>query len=145
MKDFEDVQRLVRLKQYETPGEEYFEQFAEDFKDRQRAELLQRSSRSLLAERVTTWWDEWNTGAKWLVPTGAAAAAVGVGIYLTTNTTSENSVPQSLVGGQELPEFPEAPDQVIHLELPDVEAEAIPEEKPKQFSKLVQPAGFREL
>ena len=55
MKDSEDAQRLIRLKRYESPGDEYFRNFLESFKDRQRAELLRRSSRSILAERVAMW------------------------------------------------------------------------------------------
>lgn len=52
MKDSEDVQRLIRLKRYETPGDEYFESFLEQFKERQRSEMLHRSARGLLLEQA---------------------------------------------------------------------------------------------
>tara|TARA_R110002096_G_scaffold26681_3_gene82181 strand:- start:1506 stop:1976 length:471 start_codon:yes stop_codon:yes gene_type:complete len=98
MKDSEEVQRLVRLKRYETPGEEYFSSFADEFKDRQRSEMLSRSSRSLLAERVTVWFDGLH-GAKWLVPAGAAAAAIGVGIFVSSDKVESEGSPQSALVG----------------------------------------------
>ncbi len=81
MNDSEDVQRLIRLKRYETPGEAYYQSFMEDFKERQRAELLRGSARGLLLERIGMWFDELG-GAKRLVPAGAmAATAIGLGLY----------------------------------------------------------------
>jgi len=95
MKDPEDIQRLIRLKKYETPGDEYFQTFLEDFKDRQRGEMLKQSARGLLFERVTMWFDEIN-GPRWLAPVGAtAAAAIAFGIYTARPANSEKvtSVP----------------------------------------------------
>ncbi len=46
--DFKDVQAWISLKQYESPGEEYFEHFLEDFHKHQRQELLQQSSPTTL-------------------------------------------------------------------------------------------------
>ncbi len=96
MKDSDDVQQLLRLKRYETPGEEYYDSFLDEFKDRQRSELLSRSSRSILAERVNVWFDELG-GAKWLIPAGAAAAAIGVGVFVSTRSVSENTTVQPIV------------------------------------------------
>ena len=53
--DHTDLQNLLRLKRYEQPDDAYFEDFLSEFQDRQRAEMLQSSSISLLKERVTTW------------------------------------------------------------------------------------------
>jgi hypothetical protein len=122
MKDTDDVQKLIRLKRYETPGEEYFEKFAEEFKDRQRSEMLQRSSRSILAERVSLWFDELH-GSKWLIPTGAAAAAIGAGIFLTSTGANENESVESTMAEasavqSELPPFPESTDEIIRLQIP---------------------------
>jgi len=95
MKDSEDIQRLIRLKKYETPGDEYFESFLEDFKDRQRSELLRQSARGLLLERVSMWFDE-VSGPRWLVPVGAsAAAALALGIYTIRLPLSEDTTPAS--------------------------------------------------
>lgn len=122
MKDIDDVQKLIRLKRYETPGEEYFENFAEEFKDRQRSEMLQRSSRSILAERVSLWFDELPR-SKWLIPSGAAAAAISAGIFLTSTGANENQPADSAVAEAskaqtELPPFPESKDEIIRLQIP---------------------------
>lgn len=74
--DFEDIQRLIRLKRYEKPPEGFVDDFLLAFQHRQRAELLQKSARGLLWERMATYFDGLlNPKFAW----GAAAAAV-VGI-----------------------------------------------------------------
>ena len=128
MKDSDDVQRLIRLKRYETPGEEYFQQFAEDFKERQRAELLQQSSRTLLAERVSLWFEEMGS-AKWLVPTGAAAA-VGAGLFFAIPGANENEGPASTIAEASeeqatMPSFPESTVETIELKIPKAKPPAI--------------------
>jgi hypothetical protein len=92
MKDLEDIQRLIGLKKYETPGDEYFQQFLEDFKDRQRGELLRQSARGLLFERVAMWFGEIST-PRWLVPAGASAAALALGVYAFSPSRTENGKP----------------------------------------------------
>jgi len=102
MKDSDEVQQLLRLKRYETPGEEYFNSFLNDFKDRQRSELLSRSARSILTERVTVWFDELGS-AKWLVLAGATVAAIGVGVFVNTRRPIDNNTPQGFAKGDLLP------------------------------------------
>jgi hypothetical protein len=73
MSEFEDIQRLIRLKRFEQPGEGFTEDFLHQFHQRQRAEMLKQSSLELLWERTTTWW------GNLLVPKwGMVAAAVTV-------------------------------------------------------------------
>ncbi len=50
--DFQELQRLLRLKRYETPSREYFEDFLFEFHRRQRAELLRRPLWRLVLDRV---------------------------------------------------------------------------------------------
>lgn len=57
MSEFENLQKILRLKRYETPGEDFVEDFLASFHQRQRAELLRQSARGLLWERMTTFWD----------------------------------------------------------------------------------------
>lgn len=92
MNDSEDVQRLIRLKRYETPGEEYFARFREELKDRQRAEMLKSSSRSLAVERIGLWLKEVNE-PRWVLPAGAtaAAAAVAAGMFVILPKSNENA------------------------------------------------------
>jgi hypothetical protein len=54
MSEFEDIQRLIRLKRYETPGEDFVEDFVTQFHQRQRSEMLRQSARGLLWERLAT-------------------------------------------------------------------------------------------
>ncbi len=57
MSDFEDIQRLLRLKRYEKPSEDFVEDFVRQFQHRQRQELLRHSARGLLWERVNTYFE----------------------------------------------------------------------------------------
>lgn len=78
--DPQDVSKLIGLKRYESPGEEYFENFLDGFHQKQRRDLLQFSSRQLFAERVATWVAPHGRAA-WMVPAGAVAAALAAGLY----------------------------------------------------------------
>jgi hypothetical protein len=73
MSEFEDIQRLIRLKRFEQPEEGFTENFLQQFHQRQRAEMLQQSSLDLFRERVATWWNNLLV-PKW----GMVAAAVSV-------------------------------------------------------------------
>jgi len=73
MSEFENIQRLIRLKRFEQPEEGFTETFLQQFHQRQRAEMLQQSSLELLQERVATWWNHLLV-PKW----GLVAAAVSV-------------------------------------------------------------------
>jgi hypothetical protein len=57
MSEFEDIQRLLRLKRYEKPPEDFVEDFVRQFQHRQRQELLRHSARGLLWERVNTYFE----------------------------------------------------------------------------------------
>jgi hypothetical protein len=52
MEDLTDLQRLLRLKRYEAPPPEYFEDFLSEFQDRQRAEMLKRPLWRLALDRL---------------------------------------------------------------------------------------------
>ncbi|MDB6003710.1 MAG: hypothetical protein JWR15_697 [Prosthecobacter sp.] len=72
MNDFEDIQRLIRLKRFEQPEEGFTENFLQQFHQRQRAEMLKQSSVELLLERVTTWWNHLLV-PKWSMATAGVA------------------------------------------------------------------------
>lgn len=54
--DPDEITKLLRLKRFEQPQPEYFERFLEEFKDRQRAELL----------RVPAWRIAWERAVAFL-------------------------------------------------------------------------------
>lgn len=91
MSDFENIQKLIRLKRFENPGEGFTEEFLKEFHQRQRAEMLKQSSLDLLAERVLTWWHHM-TVPRWSLAT--AAAAVCVGSFWLFGGTSTQSAPE---------------------------------------------------
>ena len=71
-----DLQKLLQLKRHENPGDHYFENFIDDFHSRQRSALLNQSARSLLFERIGTYF---SGGAKPILASGVAFTAVAVG------------------------------------------------------------------
>ncbi|WP_395737694.1 hypothetical protein [Prosthecobacter sp.] len=72
MNEFENIQRLIRLKRFEQPEEGFTENFLQQFHQRQRAELLKQSSVELLMERFSTWWSNLLV-PKWSLATAALA------------------------------------------------------------------------
>lgn len=150
MKDSEDVSRLIRLKRYENPGEEYFARFAADFKDRQRAELLHRSSFSLLGERVHLWLRQFES-RNWIAPAGAAAAVIAIGLGVISlglgggRSTSDSAAPAiaetSEANAGELPPFPESPAESIEITLPKAGPPRAANQDSRRFDSPLLPAG----
>jgi len=139
MKDPETVQRLIRLKRYETPGEEYFGSFLAQRQERQRSELLRRSSREILAERFSDWCDE-TIGRRWLVPVGAAAVAtLGAGLYFAL-PVRESIVSADTVAVSTSAEADHASVQAVAIATPPGTFETAPAEE--NFSlQLPRPSG----
>jgi hypothetical protein len=73
-----EIQKLLHLKRYEHPSDEYFEEFVEEFHRRQREDMVKRSARSLFMERLSVWLKELGM-AKWAYGAGVAYAALMVG------------------------------------------------------------------
>lgn len=87
MSEFEDIQRLIRLKRFEQPGEGFTEDFLRDFHQRQRAEMLRQSSLELMWERTTTWWSNLLV-PKWGM-VGAAAAVCLMSIWIISQSRAK--------------------------------------------------------
>lgn len=79
---------LLRLKRYETPGDDYFDRLLPRFHARQRAEMLQGSSLRLLAERVGVFLDSL-AGGRWVAGGLAAYAASLVGAVLVLQWSAD--------------------------------------------------------
>ncbi|PAW60870.1 MAG: hypothetical protein B9S36_07480 [Verrucomicrobiia bacterium Tous-C2TDCM] len=95
MNESEAARRLIRLKRYESPRDEYFRNFVDEFKERQRSEMLRQSARGLLLERLSMWFEE-SVGAKRFATVGGlAVASVGAILWLAA-TRPETSLPDSL-------------------------------------------------
>lgn len=81
MSEFEEIQKLIRLKRHERPPEGFVDGFLRSFHNRQRSEMLQQSARGLLWERVTTYFSGM-LNPKWTWATATAAVVVLVGFTL---------------------------------------------------------------
>jgi hypothetical protein len=148
MNDSEDAQRWIRLKRYETPGEEYFGVFLEQFKERQRAELLRSSARCLLCERFATWYSELGT-FRWAAPIGAAAAVVATGAYFALSSPSSPSFEEQIARTVDLPRTTpgteeESLEDVITLQIPRTEMRVPGLGTGRPAETGVVPAGARE-
>ncbi len=89
MSEFEDIQRLIRLKRFEQPEEGFTENFLHQFHQRQRAEMLQQSSLELFWERVTTWWNNLLV-PKWGM-VAAAASVCAMSLWLLSRPVENSS------------------------------------------------------
>ncbi|YCM46224.1 hypothetical protein V2O64_09350 [Verrucomicrobiaceae bacterium 227] len=115
----EKIQKIIGLKRYETPPDEYFEDFLVEFQQRQRSEMLHRSSMGIFVERVATWFRELGS-IKWVAGAGVAYAAL-MGVILfwplgPPKSDDSNRAPASYEGGAPLP-----------IELPAKKPELSPE------------------
>lgn len=86
-----NTSELLRLKRYEQPPPGYFEDFLFEFRRRQRAELLQRSTRDILWDRILS------IAPSFRVPQFAYAAifaiAVTASVFIVTQKpTSGNAL-----------------------------------------------------
>lgn len=83
-----DIEKLLRLKRYEKPSEEFLDRFMAEFQNRQRAEILRLSAHGLFFERLSTW--TWGMGRwKWAYAGGAASAlAISGGMFLNTEANT---------------------------------------------------------
>lgn len=75
MSDEDKLQKLLRLKNYESPGDEYFENLLVDVRQRQRQDAMKLSPGMLLKERVSEWYEDMGS-ARWAVPAGSFAAVL---------------------------------------------------------------------
>jgi hypothetical protein len=56
--DHDDISKLLRLKRFEQPSPEYFEGFLQEFKDRQRSQLLREPAWRIAWDRLVAFFGE---------------------------------------------------------------------------------------
>lgn len=98
MTEFEEIQKLIRLKRHERPPEGFVDEFIVAFQQRQRSEMLQQSARGLLWERVTTYFSE-VLNPKWAWATATVAAVSLLGFTLRPQAGSGQQVAQAQNSG----------------------------------------------
>ena len=70
------VQQLLRLKRYETPGDDFVEDFVRKMHERQRVDLMKSSALELAWERARTYWQE-SSAPRWTLAGAACMAFFG--------------------------------------------------------------------
>ena len=76
--DFSELQKLLRLKRLETPGQEYFNRFVDAFHTYQRREILQEEP--WYAKVVEVLFEPWVAGVPRLATVAASAACLLAGV-----------------------------------------------------------------
>ena len=76
--DFTQLQKLLRLKRLETPGQEYFNRFVDAFHTYQRREILQEEP--WYAKVVEVLFEPWVVGVPRLATVAASAACLLAGV-----------------------------------------------------------------
>ena len=85
--ELSDIQKLIRLKRYEQPREDYFEDFLLDFQRRQRAEMIQRPIWQIAWERANLWLESFRVPA--MAYASILVTAVGItGIIVNSQSKS---------------------------------------------------------
>lgn len=103
--DFTDIQKLVALKRYERPSDEYFEDFLDEFHRRQRADMMSCSARRLFFERIAVWFRELGS-VKYAYGAGLAYAAIMLAFFAWPQgggeQTTDSAAPDTLSGNRKL-------------------------------------------
>jgi hypothetical protein len=76
----EPMHKIIKLKRYEKPPEDYFENFLREFHHRQRAEMLRPSLRTIILERLSGFLAEVRVPA--MAYAGATAVAIVAGVVI---------------------------------------------------------------
>ncbi len=93
MNDFKETRRLIRLKRYEQPPKGYHDNFLLEFRERQRSEILRRSSMHLFIERVATFTCDMGK-SRWLI--GGAMAYGAIALVMMIDRADEGAVDPSV-------------------------------------------------
>jgi hypothetical protein len=99
--EHQDLQKLLQLKRYETPGEHFVEDFIQDFHHRQRTEMLNHSARSLLWERVSVAWHSLMFPS-W-APLAATACVAALASFTAYRSMNPAASPAQLVVAEKVP------------------------------------------
>lgn len=91
MDEFEKIQKLMRLKKYESPDKAFVDDFVAKFRDRQRGEMLKQSSLAMFWEQVKMHFSE-APAQKWALATAAVLLLVFVPWLLSPRSQGGSNV-----------------------------------------------------
>jgi len=98
MNDFNETRRLIRLKRYEKPPSGYHDKFLNEFRERQRGELLKRSSMHIFMERLATFTSDMGR-SRWLVGGAIAYGLIAVLMMIDRKDATEINAGKSIDEG----------------------------------------------
>ena len=70
MEEFEKLQKLIRLKRFESPPPDFVDGFVSRLRQRERKEMLRHSSSAFFLEQIKVWMDQ-IFAPKWVLTTAA--------------------------------------------------------------------------
>lgn len=91
MPDEEDIRKLLSLKRYEQPPQEYFDKFLRDFQRRQRSELLRQPLWKIALDRLHVFVGEHNVGRYAYAGATAMVLAIATVTSVKIVTTSRET------------------------------------------------------
>lgn len=92
-KDLPDIEKLLEMRGQSVPADEYFEVFLSDFHRRQREDLLKRSARSLLLERLGVWFREMGK-LRWIYAAVGACLLIAAGSLVWPGSRTSTELPE---------------------------------------------------
>ncbi|MGJ8724221.1 MAG: hypothetical protein ACSHYB_06670 [Roseibacillus sp.] len=131
--ELEDLQRLLRLKNYEQPVDGYFEDFLDEFHRRQR-QTVASSSTSSVWSRFTEWFQDLGA-AKWAIGAGVAYAVLALGFFGTLGTKDSSGF------AKETEDFLPEGSKLQHVELETATPDA-PGQDRSDESREILPSEF---
>jgi len=88
MNDINETRRLIRLKRYERPPSGYHDKFLNEFRERQRGELLKRSSMHIFIERLATFTSDMGK-SRWLIGGAIAYGMIAILMMIDREDSKE--------------------------------------------------------
>lgn len=131
--ELEDLQRLLRLKNYEQPVDGYFEDFLDEFHRRQRQSVASGSTSSIWS-RFTEWFQDLGA-AKWAIGAGVAYAVLALGFFGTLGTKNSSGL------AKETEDFLPEGSKLQHVELETATPEN-PNKDRREESLEILPSEF---
>jgi len=149
-----EIQNLLKLKRYEQPTQQYYEQFLRDFQHRQRAELIRKPLLEIAFHRIQAFFSEplfsqlayaGATAAVLLVAGVASAKIMGTGnggsntsVALANVAPARHSVPlqssMGLVGSQiRLADWTTLPNQPVSGRAPSLNPHYVIDSRPVSY------------
>ena len=113
----DEIARLLRLKRYEQPPSDYFENFLHEFRRRQRDELLRQPILSVCVDRMRDFVFQHNVRVLACYPAGIAAV-VACGAVISIWVYQQPDTAQLAVHGSPVPSTPANIEKEFEVALP---------------------------